>query len=401
MQPDAPAGRVTQVKRRRSRKRRAMPPPGTAPGTLNIDPGAPRPVIHLIAYGPDGLTETAIDDVDKLPAMIGAHPVNWINVDGLGDEGVLTKLAAQFHVHRLALEDVVNTNQRAKIEHYPDQLFMVAHQIHTDDGISTEQLSLFLGPNYLLTFQERSGDAFDPVRKRIREGRGRMRQAGPGYLAYTLLDAVVDFYFPVLERFGEELDVLEDEVLYHPHRGTIARIHHVKRELLVLRRSMWPLRDALHALLRDETPLFQPEDRYYLQDCYDHTMRVLEMVDTFREVGSGLLDVYLSSVSNRMNEIMKVLTMFASIFIPLSFIAGLYGMNFDPSRSRWNMPELAWRYGYPFALSIMAAVAGGLLLYFRRKGWLGGDSPDQPAERPDREPPGESSQGPPGGAPRA
>jgi magnesium transporter len=362
--------------RRRRRRRRRRVPPGTSPGTLVLDPEAPRPSIMMISYGPEGFSEKPIARPAEIQAQMAQHPIHWINVDGLGDEVTLRELGEIFRLHRLALEDVVNTHQRAKIEHYPDHLYIVAHEVHTGDGVSTEQVSIFVGSNYVLTFQEQAGDLFDPVRARIRDGRGRMRQAGTGYLAYALLDAIVDFYFPVLEGCGEQLERLEDEVLNRPRRRTVARIHAIKRELLLLRRSAWPMRDVLHGLLRDETPLIQTEDRYYLQDCYDHTMRVLEMIESFREVSSSLLDVYLSSQGNRMNEIMKVLTMFASIFIPLSFIASLYGMNFDTSLP-WNMPELAWPYGYFFALGLMSLVAAVLVGFFVRKGWLG------PGERDD------------------
>ncbi len=381
-------------RRRRRRKRRPRSQPGAAPGTLIVDPDAPRPSISMTSYGPDGFAETAIERVAEIVPRMDAHPVHWINVDGLGDEATLRELGALFHLHRLALEDVINTNQRAKVERYPEHLYVVAHQVHTEDGLRTEQFSMFVGANYVLTFQEFTGDLFDAVRKRIRDGHGRIRQAGPGYLAYALLDAIVDFYFPVLEETGERMEQLEDEVLHRPTRRSIARIHAIKRSLLTLRRSMWPMRDALHTLLRDESAFIQAEDRYYLQDCYDHALRVLEMVESLREVGSSLLDVYLSSESNRMNEIMKVLTMFASIFIPLSFIAGLYGMNFDTSRSPWNMPELDWRFGYFFALGIMAAVAIGLLVFFARKGWLGGD--DLPPEDDDE---GSGPGAPPGPPP--
>ena len=345
-----------------------------------MDPEAPKPVIAMISYSEAGVQESAISKPSEIVPRLAAPGVHWINVDGLGDAAALAELGEIFKLHRLSLEDVVNTGQRAKVEHYADHLYIVAHQIHVEDGLRTEQISMFVGANFVLTFQELAGDQFDPVRARIREGRGRLRTGGSGYLAYALLDAIVDYYFPVLEGYGERLELLEDEVLKRPRRRSVERIYSIKRELLVLRRSMWPMRDALHGLLREETVLIQAEDRYYLQDVYDHAMRVLEMVESFRETSSSLLDVYLSSQGNRMNEIMKVLTMFASIFIPLSFIAGLYGMNFDTS-SPWNMPELAWPYGYFFALGLMAAVAGGLLVFFARKGWIGaGDRDDEPVD---------------------
>lgn len=380
----------------RRRKRRHRARPGTAPGTLIVDPEAPKPVIAMMSYDAAGVRETTIARPSEIEPLLNAPGVHWINVDGLGDAETLVELGRIFRLHRLALEDAVNIGQRAKVEHYPDHLYIVAHQIHVDEGLQMEQISIFVGANYVLTFQERAGDQFDPVRNRIREGRGRMRGAGSGYLAYALLDAIVDFYFPVLERYGERLERLEDEVLKRPRRRSVERIYAIKRELLVLRRSMWPMRDALHGLLREETALIQAEDRYYLQDVYDHAMRVLEMVESFRETSSSLLDVYLSSQGNRMNEIMKVLTMFASIFIPLSFIAGLYGMNFDTS-SPWNMPELAWRYGYPFALAVMGAVAVGLLVYFVRKGWIGAERDDEAEDDGGPGPPGPPP-APPGAA---
>jgi magnesium transporter len=367
---------------------------------LILDPDAPRPVIALISYGPDGIAEGPVARPADIPPRMTAGAIHWINVDGLGDEAVLRELGAMFDLHRLALEDVVNTHQRAKVERYAEQLYIVAHQVQQGpEGLATEQISMFVGANYVLTFQERQGDQFDPVRRRIREGRGRMRGAGTGYLAYALLDAIVDFYFPVLEGMGERLDQLEDDVLNRPQHSSIARIHAIKRELLTLRRSLWPMRDALNGLLRDPSPPIQTEDRYYLQDCYDHTLRVLEMVEMYREVSSSLLDVYLSSQGNRMNEIMKVLTMFASIFIPLTFIAGIYGMNFDPEVSPWNMPELAWRYGYPFSLALMAAVAFALLIYFARKGWFRAEGSGGPERRTSDDPePGRTGDGPGHGA---
>jgi magnesium transporter len=230
-------------------------------------------------------------------------------------------------------------------------------------------MSIFLGKNYVVTIQERPGDCFGGVRQRIRASVGRLRTSGPDYLTYTLLDAIVDAYFPVLEVCGERLEALEDEVIAKPMADTIARVHQIKRELQNFRRILWPMRDAVASLLRDDQSVFSPETRIYLRDCYDHLIRIIEIVETQRELGSDLVDLYLSSASNRMNEIMKVLTVITTIFIPLSFIAGVYGMNFD-RYSPWNMPELGWLYGYPFSLALMAAVAIVLILYFRRKGWM-------------------------------
>jgi magnesium transporter len=243
------------------------------------------------------------------------------------------------------------------------------------DQLQTEQVSLFLGERFVLTFQEKPGDCLDCVRDRIRSGTGRIRQAGPDYLAYAVLDAVIDNFFPVLEGAGEYLEELEATVLSNPDEGTVSKIHGIKRQLLRLRRAVWPQREALNSMLREGTSLIAEDTKVYLRDSYDHTIQIIDLLENYREIASGLMDVYLSSVSNRMNEVMKVLTIFAAIFIPLTFIAGIYGMNFDPERSPWNMPELDWYLGYPFALGLMAAVGVGMLVYFRHKGWIGSRRP--------------------------
>jgi magnesium transporter len=303
--------------------------------------------------------------VAGLTDILGKWPAVWVNVDGLGDTSVISQLGELFDVHRLALEDVVNVHQRAKVEPYDDHLFVIAHMIQAGEHLGTEQVSFFIGENYLLTFQERAGDCFDMVRQRIRAGRGRIRHAGASYLAYALLDALIDAYFPVLEVYGERIEALESELLTEPDAEMAGRIHAIKRDLLVLRRAIWPHREAIKTLLRDDSPFITDETRIYLRDCYDHVIQLLDLVETYRELASGLLDIYLSSLSNRMNEVMKVLTIFAAIFIPLTFIAGLYGMNFE------RMPELRWSWGYPMALMVMAALTVSLLVFFRRKGWIG------------------------------
>jgi magnesium transporter len=397
-------GRSARSHPRRERHRR-RPPIGSSPGVLMLDPHAPKPEIELIAYGPDRVHEERITDPQALRRHVGQWPVLWVNVSGLGDESKLLAIGEIFGLHRLALADVVNVYQRAKSDQYPDHLFVVARMIETTQPIQTDQLSLFVGKNFVITFQERPGDCFGPIRERIRGGGGRARGAGTGYLTYALLDAVVDGYFPVLEEFGERLERLETEITRDPSQRAIHEIHDVKRDLLTLRRSIWPIREMLGSLLRDTNPYIVGEDRFYLQDCYDHSVQVIDLLETFRELGSGLMDVYLSSVSNRLNEVMKLLTIFTSIFIPLSFIASVYGMNFDPQRSPWNMPEIEWRYGYPFVLGLMAMVAIVLLVYFRRRGWMGGGPAESPREH---QPRGREAGGPappagggprPGGAP--
>jgi magnesium transporter len=270
------------------------------------------------------------------------------------------------------MEDVLNLHQRPKAEEYKDHVFIVTQMYRTYADLGTEQVSIFLGEDFVLSFQEQAGDCLDPLRNRIRAGKGRIRGAGADYLCYAILDAVVDGYFPVLERYGETLEELEEQVITQARGDHISRLHEMKRDLLNTRRAIWPHREMINALIRDENPLFSDSTRMYLRDVYDHTIQLMDIVETYREIASGLVDVYISSVSAKLNEIMKVLTIIATIFIPLSFVASLYGMNFDRSASPWNMPELGWRFGYPLSLLLMGGIAVGLLFYFRRRGWLGG-----------------------------
>ncbi len=358
-------------------------PPGSPPGTLVPDPHAPHPDIKVIAYGPDGIAERTVGQAEDVREFVGVWPVTWVNVDGLGDAASIAGLGALFNLHVLALEDVINVHQRAKVEQYPDYYFIVGRMVEINQRVETEQLSLFLGKNFVVTFQELPGDCFDPVRARIRKAGGRIRNAGPDYLAYALVDAFVDHYFPVLEKYGEQLEALEDEVILNPLRGAITRIHEVKRDLLTLRRAAWPLREVLTTLYRESTPLITQETRLYLRDCYDHTVQIIDLLENYRDIASSLTDVYLSSVSNRMNEVMKVLTIFTTIFIPLTLIAGIYGMNFNTAQSPLNMPELNWYWGYPFALGLMALLATVMLIYFGRKGWLTSD--ERPVPKDERE----------------
>ncbi|MFW6050051.1 MAG: magnesium/cobalt transporter CorA [Myxococcota bacterium] len=377
-------GKKAATRKRKGRKRRRRPswvpryeggPPGAPPGTLHVDPEAPAPRIDVFAYGPDGMTESKVRSPDELRAYLDRWAVTWVNVEGLGDADVLVRIGEVFGLHALALEDVVHLNQRPKAEPYRDHFYVVTHMAHVvADRIETEQLSLFVGKGFVLTFQERPGaDSLDPVRARIREGRGRIRSMGADYLAYALLDAVIDHYFPVVEHYADRLETLERQVLARPDSPLLATIMEARRELLGLRRLFWPLREAVSFLSREEHALMSQDTRIHLRDAHDHLTRIIEGLESCREISSTLLDVYLSAASHRMNEVMKVLTIIATIFIPLTFIVGIYGMNFDPDVSPWNMPELRWPYAYPVVLGVMAGVALGLLYYFRRKGWLGGD----------------------------
>lgn len=360
----------------RSKKLRSLivhrrTPRGAPPGTLVADPAAQRPDLHVIRYGPDDVAEQPVDSIAALRERMGRAPVTWVDVRGLGDLSMIQEIGNLFNIHGLALEDVVNVHQRPKAEEYEDHIFIVT-RMHVEERLpQSEQISLFLGKDYVLTFQEHAGDCFDPVRERIRKSRGRIRISGADYLVYALLDAVIDAYFPVLERFGETVEVLEELVTSRPGENMVSEIHKVKRDLLASRRAVWPMREMINQLIRDETPLVTDHTRIFLRDCYDHTVQLMDMIETYREIASSLIDIHLSSLSNRMNEIMKVLTIIATIFIPLGTIAGVYGMNFDPEASPWNMPELGWYLGYPFVLGLMGLVSAGLVFYFWRKGWIG------------------------------
>jgi magnesium transporter len=355
---------VREMRRRRST-------PGAPPGTLIPDQEAEPTRVRLIAYGPDELFEQEVQDLSTVRGMVGEWPVLWVHVVGLADLNVVTTLGEAFELHRLALEDVLNVGQRAKVEDYARTLFLVMRAPMMEPSPCTQQLAMFLGDGWVLTFQERPAGMLEPVRERIRHAVGRIRELPADYLAYAILDDVVDNYFPVLEAYGEAFDRLEEEVLTAPRRSTMMEIHSAKREMMALRRAAWPQREAVNALLRDPLPHVTDDTRVYLRDCYDHLVQIMDLVETYRDLASSLTELYLSSVSNRMNEIMKVLTMFSAFFIPLSFVAGLYGMNFDHRASPLNMPELEWYWGYPFALSIMAGIVAFLLVYFYRKGWIG------------------------------
>lgn len=357
-------------KRTRRLRFQRSTPPGSAPGIVQPLPESLAPKVRVMAYGPDQFVEEEVADFNLLPGFLQDFPVTWIDIDALGDADLIIRLGSLFGLHPLALEDVANVHQRAKVEAYDDYLFIVTRMVSCDPQLDTEQMSIFLGANFVLTFQERPGDCLDPLRERLRKNGGRLRKSGSDCLAYSLIDAVVDSYFPVTEHLSEQLEAIEDQVSQGPDPRVIAELHRTRNDLLVLRRSIRPHRDAINELIRDEHPLIELETRVHLRDCYDHTVQIIDLLEVYREMCGDLRDFYTSVVSNRLNETMKVLTIIATIFMPLSFIASIYGMNFDTSQPG-NMPELKWPYGYVFALALMAGVAGGLLIYFRRKGWIG------------------------------
>jgi magnesium transporter len=355
----------------RRKRRRYHKPPGTAPGTLIADPDASRPVLRVLAFDSERCVEIRDATLDRLSACLTQYPVTWANVDGLGDVELIARLGEMLHLHPLALEDAVNVHQRAKVEQYENHLFITARMATVNHTFDTEQVSLFLGDRFVLTFQEgRPGDPFEPIRERIRKGGVHTLRATPDYVAYCLLDAVIDGYFPLLEALGERMESLEEEILDRPRAAVVSRIHEAKRDLLTLRRAVWPLREAINTLIRDAGPMIGDETRLHLRECYDHTVRIIDFVETYREVGADLMDLYLSAVNQRMSEVMKVLTIMSTIFIPLTFLSSIYGMNFNTEVSPLNMPELNWYWGYPVVLGVMAVISAGMLLFFRRRGWL-------------------------------
>ena len=323
--------------------------------------------VSRFEYDASEIRQEVLDPAEKALAPIDATRNAWINVDGVHDIDRIQRFCEGFDLHPLIVEDIVHTGQRPKAEIYDSQLFVVLRMLRWSEKteqIDDEQVSLVVGPSWVLSFQEREGDVFDPVRERLLSNRGRIRKLGPDYLAYALVDAVVDHYFSILETLGDCIESLGEDMTENPKREDLQAIRYLKRELLFMRKSVWPLREMLSSIQRDESELIQESTRPYLRDVYDHTIQIIDTVETFRDMVSGLMDVYLSSISNRMNEVMKVLTIIATIFIPLSFVAGLYGMNFA------FMPELQWRFGYFAILGVMFTIGVGMLFYFRRRKWL-------------------------------
>jgi magnesium transporter len=298
----------------------------------------------------------------------------WLDVIGLADVALIERIGAHFGLHQLSIEDVVRPHQRPKLEDYGEHLFIVARMAPMAGEDTTDQLGMFIVADCILTFQERPEDDLNLVRERIRSNRGRIRRQGADYLAYSILDAVIDAYFPLLEESGEQLEALEDQVISQPRPQVLQQIYDVRRRMLSLRKSIWPLREVISAMLRDDSPRITRETRLFLRDCYDHTVQMIDLLEVYRELSSNLMDVFLSSSGNRMNEVMKVLTMITTIFIPLSFIAGIYGMNFDGDRSPHNMPELRWYWGYPACLGVMLVLALLEVYYFYKKGWFESNS---------------------------
>lgn len=348
--------------------------PDTIPGTLNLHPNALPPKITLIDYNASEAIRVELENPLDCSAYVDTESISWVNIDGLGNEATWQQLSEVFNLHPIALEDIVNVPQRPKVVEYEEHLVLISRMVTLDQASKKfirEQISFVLGKNYLLTVQEEPQyDCLEGVRERIHSKKGMIRQKGVDYLFYSLIDAIIDGFFPVMEVYGELVQSLQNEVMTCPSKQSLVKIHQLQQDLLVMRRAIWPQRDALNSLLRDGSELISEEVRVFLRDCYDHTIQIVDMVETYRELAANLTDIYLSSVSNRMNEIMKTLTVISSIFIPLTFIVGVYGMNFNTDKSPFNMPELNWYWGYPVTWAVMLTIGAAMIFFFWRKGWF-------------------------------
>lgn len=360
----------------KSRRIHSAKDPGTAPGTVQHvgEQRVEEVRITIHDYDTDHVEEIPIDDIEEARPYLENPSKTWIKVYGLHDVEKLKTIWSYFDLHPLIQEDIVSTQQRPKAEQYDNCIFFVLRALHLsgtgEESLDTEQISIVLGDRFVLSFQETDKPYFNPLLDRLKIPGARIRQRGPDYLAYTMIDTVVDHYFKVLETLGDLTESLEETLIEDPSEETFRHIHQLRRTLSYFRKTVWPLRDLLNSTIRDDSPHIREETNIYLRDVYDHVVQIIDNVESYRDIIMGMHDMYMSHVSNRMNEVMKVLTIIATIFIPLTFIAGLYGMNFDPGASPWNMPELGWYWGYPASLLAMAVVAAVMIYYFKRKEWL-------------------------------
>jgi len=342
---------------------------GLSPGSLvYVGSRTDEPVrISIMDYDADRIDEIPEATLDDIKKCMARDSVTWVNVSGIHDTAIVEAVGRLYHLHPLALEDIVNTRHRAKLDDYENHLFLVLKMVIQEPEtirIVFEHVCLVIGPDYLISFQEREGDVFGPVRERLRKTKGRIRKSGPDYLGYALMDMIVDHYYEVLDQLGEEIEAIQEEALSNPTAKMRRAIHDARRQVVVLRKTIWPLREIVAGLLRGESKLFQDGTMIFLQDVYDHVVQVIDTVETYRDLLTGAMETYMSSVSNKMNETMKVLTIMATLFIPLTFLAGVYGMNFK------YMPELEWRYAYPSFWGIVLVVFLAMLLWFKNKNWL-------------------------------
>jgi len=347
------------------RSRKAGLPPGTPVHLGERKSDTTR--LTLLHYDEQRAVEQEMKTAQECLALRDSPGVSWINITGLHEVETLAQFGDAFGLHPLVLEDVLNTDQRPKLEDYGEYLYIVIKRLGNGapaNEISTEQISLILGRNLVISFLESDSGVFNVVKDRILNNRGRIRRLGADYLAYTLMDAVVDNYFAIFEKLGERIEILQETIISRPTPASLQTLHALKRELLFLRKSVWPLREVVSGLQRGDSTLIHKDTWFYLRDVYDHTIHVIDTIETYRDMLASMMDIYLSSLSIRLNEVMKVLTIIATIFMPLTFIVGLYGMNFQ------HMPELSWRWGYPLVLLVMAGVTAGMLVFFRRKKWI-------------------------------
>ena len=365
------------------RRKRVAPAPGASPGTLVIHDQAEQPTLHLFTYEETICDHQSIDP-SSIEAALTCVPGErrWLDVQGLADHDLLRRITELLGLHPLTLEDIVHTHHRPKLEEFEDHLFVIfrAFRMRDDGAVDNEQVSMIVKDGLVVTFQEYHGDGFDPVRRRLKAGKGRIRQAGVDYLAWALMDVTIDNYFPVLEAYSVIMDALDDAIREDPSSETSRAIHTMRRELRQFRRAVWPLREVAGVLSRDDVPAIDSSVRPAFRDCYDHLIHVGDFLDGARERASELADLYLVMVGERTNQVMKVLTIIATVFIPLTFLCGLYGMNFDSEVSPYNMPELKWKYGYPAFWVVLLLVFALMLWFFHRKGWIGGKGARLPAE---------------------
>jgi len=359
------AGKIKNAVKKKKNHRAGMPPGSVVYlGEQKMD----NVRITVMDYSENSFTENVVADIDPSWPQSDSNGVKWINIDGLHNVELIERVGRQFNIHSLILEDIVHTRQRPKMEELEGNIYIVLKMITFDEEqqqLKSEQVSIVFGNNYVISFQEMVGDVFDPVRQRIRNGKGRIRKMGCDYLMYALLDSIVDNYFVVLESFSDRIELLQEQVAVDPTEEVLHSIHNMKRELLILRKAVWPLRELIGSMQKVEADIIQPATQIFLRDVYDHIVQTIDTTEALREMAAGILDVYLSSISNRMNAVMKVLTIIATIFIPLTFVSGIYGMNFE------HMPELAWKWGYPWGFwLIISVIIIVMLSYFRNKKWL-------------------------------
>lgn len=359
----------------RKRRIESVKHPGTAPGTVHHtgEKRIEEVTLTIHDYDEHKVDEIHIHDIEEAKPYLEDPSKTWIKVCGLHDIEKLKTIWSYFNLHPLVQEDIVSITQRPKTELYEHNIFFVLRMLYhlpEQNTIDSEQISIVLGENYVLSFQESDRPFFAPILERLKIANTRIRSQGPDYLAYALIDTIVDHYFKLLEFTGDHIEQVEEELLDTPTQHTFHRIHELRRELIFVRKAVWPLRDVLNSTIRDDSPFIEEQTKIYLRDVYDHMIQIIDSVENYREMVTGLHDMYMTNMSNKMNEVMKVLTIIATIFIPLTFVAGIYGMNFDPGVSPWNMPELSWYWGYPAVMLVMLILTIGMIIFFRKKKWL-------------------------------